>query len=88
MSWFDALCGLLVLQLREGREIRSKTINNNNNPEFDQTFRILVDDPESQVWQLATALSILFSRVTATIGRLAIQQHEHPAWVLMFRKHH
>lgn len=36
-------------QLREGRVLRSRTINNNNNPEYDETFRMLVDDTNTQV---------------------------------------
>jgi hypothetical protein len=39
----------LKLQLREGREVRSRTVSNNNNPEFNQNFRMLVDDTDSQV---------------------------------------
>lgn len=44
------------MQLREGREVRSKTVDNNNNPEYNQTFRLLVDDPESQVSLMMMAL--------------------------------
>lgn len=40
---------LLCTQLREGRQLRSKTVDNNNNPEYDQLFRMLVDDPKTQV---------------------------------------
>lgn len=29
--------------------LRTRTINNNNNPEFDETFNMLVDDTDSQV---------------------------------------
>lgn len=39
----------MLWQLREGRELRSKTINNNNEPVFDQTFSLVVDDPDKQV---------------------------------------
>jgi hypothetical protein len=41
------------VQLREGREVRSRTVNNNNNPEFNQNFRMLVEDVDSQVRQTA-----------------------------------
>jgi hypothetical protein len=30
---------MLAGQLREGRQLRTRTISNNNNPEFDETFR-------------------------------------------------
>eukprot|EP00775_Hariotina_reticulata_P004857 gene4857-5102_t len=40
------------IRLREGRELRSKTINNNNEPVFNQTFSLVVDDPDKQVLQL------------------------------------
>ena len=39
----------MTLQLRSGRVLRSRTINNNNNPEYDETFKMLVDDTETQV---------------------------------------
>jgi hypothetical protein len=37
-----------ALQLREGRDVRSRTVSNNNNPDFNQNFRMLVDDTDSQ----------------------------------------
>lgn len=37
------------LQLRQGRALRSRTISNNNNPEYDETFKLLVDDLDTQV---------------------------------------
>eukprot|EP00883_Tetradesmus_obliquus_P016196 jgi/Sobl393_1/9383/SZX61448.1 len=38
----------VILRLREGREVRSRTVNNNNSPEFNQNFRMLVEDVDSQ----------------------------------------
>jgi hypothetical protein len=40
---------LLSMQLRQGRELRSRTINNNNNPEFDEVHKLLIDDVDTQV---------------------------------------
>ena len=43
--------------------MRSRTISNNNNPEFDEEFTMLVDDPNKQVISgilLKLAAAILF----------------------------
>lgn len=34
--------------MREGRVLRSRTHHNNNNPEYNEEFTMLVDDPEHQ----------------------------------------
>jgi hypothetical protein len=36
------------VSIREGRVVRTRTIDNNLNPTWDQTFSLLVDDPGSQ----------------------------------------
>jgi hypothetical protein len=36
-------------QIRDGRQQRSRTVSNNNDPEFDETFRMLINDPKQQV---------------------------------------
>jgi hypothetical protein len=36
-------------QVRDGRMLRTRTINNNNNPEFDEEFTMLVDNINTQV---------------------------------------
>jgi len=51
------------MQLREGRQVRSRTINNNNNPEFDETFKLLVDDTDTQV-----GLALLLAGCTGGLG--------------------
>jgi hypothetical protein len=58
----------VIFRLREGREIRSKTVDNNNNPEYNQTFRMLVDDPESQVLQVIVMDEDLLSFQNKVIG--------------------
>ncbi len=39
----------MLLQLREGRTLRSRTVNNTNNPEFNEAFKLVVDDVDTQV---------------------------------------
>eukprot|EP00878_Enallax_costatus_P000530 GHUV01000625.1.p1 GENE.GHUV01000625.1~~GHUV01000625.1.p1 ORF type:complete len:924 (+),score=332.66 GHUV01000625.1:261-3032(+) len=58
----------VLFRLREGREIRSKTVNNNNNPDFNETYRMLVDDPETQVLQIIVMDEDLMSFQNKVIG--------------------
>eukprot|EP00210_Caulerpa_lentillifera_P009648 g9204.t1 len=46
MSKTDSYC---LLEIRAGRPQRSSTIKNSQNPAFDETFHLIVDDPEEQI---------------------------------------
>ncbi|KAF8058352.1 aidA [Scenedesmus sp. PABB004] len=58
----------VVLRVREGRTLRSRTVQNNNQPEYDETFRMLVDDVETQVLQVIVMDEDLFSFTSKVIG--------------------
>ncbi|KAF6259938.1 hypothetical protein COO60DRAFT_1700585 [Scenedesmus sp. NREL 46B-D3] len=58
----------VILRLREGREVRSRTVDNNNNPEFNQVFKMLVDDTESQVLQIIVMDADIVSSQDKVIG--------------------
>eukprot|EP00879_Flechtneria_rotunda_P002198 GHRR01002384.1.p1 GENE.GHRR01002384.1~~GHRR01002384.1.p1 ORF type:complete len:790 (+),score=300.17 GHRR01002384.1:1478-3847(+) len=58
----------VIIRLKEGREQRSRTKHNNNNPEYNETFRLLVEDVETQVLQLIVMDSDLVGLKDKVIG--------------------
>ncbi|KAK9915888.1 hypothetical protein WJX75_005707 [Coccomyxa subellipsoidea] len=45
---FSKVDPLVELSVRDGRKLATKTVSNNKNPDFNEVFNFIVDDPESQ----------------------------------------
>lgn len=52
-SLFDTVDPFCVLEVRDGRPLRTRTVDDNPNPEWDETFDFVVDDPRTQSLRIA-----------------------------------
>lgn len=77
---------LVELSVRDGRKLATKTVSNNKNPDFNEVFNFIVDDPESQsITAYLADNDFPLHKVTLTPGSASFTRYPlcHPMVVLI-----